>query len=85
MTITKQKAKYIAEKELRFTVGNIPFLGDVTRSSNAFVFPIYYRTKGDDSTLPNGYKIQIGEICVGKENGTVTRTPNHKLLRAIPN
>jgi len=85
MTITKQRAKYIAEKELRFTIGNIPFLGDVTHSNNAFVFPIYYRTEGDDSALPNGYKIQIGEICVSKEDGAVTRTPNYKLLRAIPN
>lgn len=82
MTISEEKAKEKAERNLRFTLGTLPFLSEPTETDEGFEFKILYThsTFEEGETSPVYYEPrQIGSLRVSY-SGDVSRT-NRDLIK----
>lgn len=82
--ITEDKAKMEAERELRFEIGNLPFLGDTKETDEFYEFPILYSKidlpdEDEDRSVEYFEEVQIGYIRVDKETGDIKRTSTDEL------
>lgn len=92
--VSKEKATYIATKELRFEIGNIPYLSDPQyEDGKGYVFLIKYtkpklptRDEIEDPEIDQQvefYETQtIGEIIV-TDSGEINRTTDDELQDEI--
>lgn len=82
MSLTEEEARQEAAYELRFNIGNLPHLGDMSfdEENGVYVYPIKY-TPVEIPDLEAGEEEctffetqEIGEIRVDEETGDINRT-----------
>lgn len=82
--LTEDEAKMEAERELRFKIGNLPFLGDIEKTDEFYEFPVLYSKidlpdKNEDRDVEYFEKVQVGYIRVDKDTGNIERTSTDEL------